>query len=278
MRKLGALFFVLACLAVAPQSQAAQMCIHLTNFCESIVFDTAGAKVYGNYDWLCEGDWTTSSIIGNSTHGPELGTVPAMPDHVLFPYAFQFSFKLGKVKLFDLNQTKGLAWGIVNDQSNQPFTISDGPCRAEDVDRNKPSVMSWNSRAHQLLSPPSPQGTSCLHVTNFCDTIVLAPSGTLAYGNWDFECTGDYAHSPVIGKTTVGQELAGRPNMEFGDPYPFPYSAQFSFKPGKLFDLYLTDGVSGRIFVGKRDQPYTITQGSCTADDIEPGKPRMLSR
>jgi hypothetical protein len=259
-----------------PMSEAAPRCMHLTNFCDTILFDTSGPLIFGNWDWECQADYKTSSIIGQTRVGPELSTRPYDYEQYLWHYAFEFSFKPGK--LFDLHGTAGVVeflGGLITFQTDQPYAVTNGPCVASDVDTRKPRMVR-SSRPRILPSQHGQEVDRCIHFTNFCDTIVFATSGGFAYGNWDWNCTKDWVRTPIIGNAKVGRELATRPGFSYG--YTFPYSTQFSPKPGRLFDLYLTNGAGGKVFTGRKDEPYTISDGVCSADDVNTLKPRTLFR
>lgn len=244
--------------------------MHFTNFCDTILFDTAGQLVFGDWDWECQADYKTSSLIGQVRGAAELSSRPWDIEGGLWRYAFEFSFKAGK--LFDLRATTGIGkyGGIVTYQTDQPYTVTDGTCTAGDVDRNKPR-MSVSSAPKPHLGP---EVDRCLHFTNFCDTIIFASSGGFAYGNWDWSCTKDWVYTPIIGNAKAGRELATRPGSSYG--YTSPYSTQFSPKPGNLFDLYLTTGAGGRLFTGRRNEPYTITDGACSGEDVDTSKPHSM--
>lgn len=168
---------------------------------------------------------------------------------------------------------EGPVAGLFLVQSNQPFTVTNGACRLSDIDRRKP-CLTWfaNSRLFQTQA----QSNRCMHFAKFCETIEFTVSGKLLYGDWDWQCTGDYVSNLVIGNLGVGPEMPGRPG--YGDTEPNPYSIEFSFKPGKVFDLYLTQGVPYGVMLGRKDQPYTIAPGSCSAGDVNKSKPRMMER
>jgi len=278
MRKSAILFFLLVLvITVAPQSHAAPRCIRFPNFCNSIVFDTSGSVAYGNVDFECDGNFQRNSLIGNAKGTTELATRPLYSERMdeFDSYAYQFYFKPGK--LFDMyasGGTEGQDPGLFLVQSNQPYTVSNGACRPSDIDRRKPSLSSLLAKSgpHQAQA----QTNRCMHFTNFCDTIEFAVSGDLLYGDWDWLCTGDYASNMLIGNLGAGPEMTGRPG--YGDTQPYPYSTEFSFKPGKVFDLYLTQGVPSGVMVGRKNQPYTITAGSCSAGGVDKSKPRMMDR
>jgi hypothetical protein len=190
----------------------------------------------------------------------------------MFAYAVQFSFKPGN--LFDLIGTSGMANGLLTFQSDQPFTVTNGTCSGHSANDNKPSLLSTMVRTMDLPQPHSTNSPRCLHFANFCDTIVLLKSGTLAYGNWDWQCKGDWSSTPIIGNAEVGKELATRPGSTY---LPFAYSTEFVFKPGKLFDLYATEGYWDGVIVARKDQPYALTDGACGPGDVDLTKPRMTA-
>lgn len=128
---LGCLVLALAVMIV-PQSFAAQKCIHFTNFCDSISLNTAtvggvmGTAGYGGWDWLCTGNWTDASVLGNATNNARIGTRAYSAVYAyLSPYTFQFTFNLANG--FDLYGTNGSS--LFAFQTNQPFTLSGGACR-----------------------------------------------------------------------------------------------------------------------------------------------------
>jgi len=272
MTRSAPLCFLLALMVtLSPQSQAGEKCIRLTNFCDTIAFNTSGSIAYGNWDWGCIGDYATTSVLGNAKKSPDLATRPVPPfEPYLWCCSTEFLFKPGK--LFDLWGTE--YDGLYNFQTNQPFTITSGACRPADVDRSKPSLTLLRSQA-KVASKSVPN--RCVHFSNFCDTINLANSGAILYGDWDWQCIGDYQTSNIIGNAAPPPQLTTRPGYP-PPPYPywFAYSAQFSFKPNNLFDLYLTSGVSNGLSLVRRNQPYNISQGACNADDLNTSKPKIM--
>src|ERR1051326_2377931 len=207
--------FLLVFVLLTPQSQAADQCLHLTNFCDTIVLKKSGELAYGGWDWQCEGDWEEASIIGNTTNARELATRPYSPYEGGDFDTFQFVLKPGEV--FDLYETDGSE--IFTAQTDQPFTITNGACRAEDVDRRKPRLM-FNLRPTPLLQNLS--APHCMHFRDFCDTIVLSKGVgefALAYGAWDWQCDGDWETSNIMGNATPRYELATRP--VYTAPYDF---------------------------------------------------------
>jgi hypothetical protein len=145
MKKFAICLFVLTlAVALVPQSQATTKCIHFTNFCDTINATTAsvggvmGTAAYGGWDWLCTGNWTDASIIGNASNPARLGTRAdsAVYDY-LSPYSFAFTFNIGS-HLFDLYGTN--ASSLLVFQTNQPFTIANGACGANDAKSGKPKL------------------------------------------------------------------------------------------------------------------------------------------
>jgi hypothetical protein len=183
-------------------------------------------------------------------------------------YTFQFLFKPGK--LFDFYGTSGLASGVVTFLRDQPYTITDGACVSADVDTRKPRIVSRIAKSR--TGSIAPVATRCLHFTNYCDTIVFTADGRLLYGNWDFQCIGDWASASIIGDTAE-PELTTRAVMPYA--YISPYTSRFSFKPGKLFDLYETAGVGMGVFVARHNEPYTLTDGACGLEHVNYGKPNV---
>lgn len=270
-----------AVVVVVPPGQGKTRCLHLTNFCDTITFQDAGPLWQGNWDFMCIGDWTTTSVLGNASANTlsnikdrrELSSRPYSNfEPYLSDYVYQFSFRSFKSgQLFDLHGSSGISRGIAVFQQNQPFTISNGACTGGDVDISKPR-MSAGVRA--MFSRQKPVSTSCIHFTNFCDTIVFSALDGRNYGNWDWACVGDWKTTPVIGDADHRPELATRPGVAYG--YVFPYSTQFSFKPNKLFDLYEADG-STPIVAARTNEAFTVTSGGCTAADVDKSKPRIIS-
>lgn len=259
-----------ALFAQSIRAQAAPRCLHFTNFCDTISLESSGILAYGGWDALCEGNWSRSSVIGNWKSRPELGTRPVFDFNYVFPYTMQFLFKADK--LFDLYATDGTADGVFAYDTNEPYTITGGACLSTDANKTKPTIM---SRVNNRTAPRKSVATRCLHFTNYCDTIVLASVGPLLYGNWDFQCIGDWSSASILGDKKLLPELSTRP---VSPDYLSPYTVQFSLKPGNLFDLYETTGLHMGVFAARKDQPYTLTNGSCTSEDVDRRQPRILSR
>jgi hypothetical protein len=147
MKKFALCLMVLALsLAVVPQSNASSNCIHFTNFCDSISVQTAsvggvmGSAAYGGWDWLCTGNWTDASIIGNASNPARLGTRPYSVAYAyLDAYSFGFTFKING-SLFDLYGTN--ASSLLAFQTNQPFTITSGACKSGDIKTGAPRLSS----------------------------------------------------------------------------------------------------------------------------------------
>jgi len=272
MKKLVILLLGLTVAFTSPSSQAAPRCMHLTNFCDTLEFDTAGSLAYGAWDWLCWGDWTTTTMLGNAKKSPDLASHMVYEMWFTPDYATEFLFRSGK--LFDLWGTNGQ--DLYSFQSDQPFTITNGSCGFQDLDLSKPRLM---SRRNKTKVPVKDTANRCLHFTNFCDTISFTNSGPILYGAWDWQCAGDYNTTSIIGNTAPPPQLTTRPGYP-GNPYgyPFAYTTQFSFGPGKLFDLYLTSGVSGGVFEARNQQPYTVSNGACAGGNGDTSKPRMIER
>ena len=268
----GIRFAVIVALTLTASGQAQQKrCMHFTNFCDSITLQASGDIAYGGWNWQCYGDWTSVNIIGSIEKSHELATRP-LDDEYPSPYTMQFSFKAGK--LFDLYESYGIGRDILTYRSNEPYTITDGACTLSDIESSKPRLMSnTNTEAVRLQSKAA---TRCMHFKNFCDTIVFSLSGGLAYGDWDWECLGDWTTSYIMGNATAGQELATRPKVS-GYPYLSFYSMQFSFKSGQLFDLYQTAGVDQGVSKTRSDEPFTITSGACLKGDVDTTKPRLVN-
>jgi len=266
---------VLATFVISSQAANKEYCMHLTNFCDTVEVVTSGDLAYGGWDWLCFSDWSYNSIIGNITGARELATRPYWASEGLATYTLQFSIKPDY--LFDLVGTDGTYVLFV--QSNQPYTLTPGRCTANDVDQSKPSLMS----SRVAKNPPratSQAAPHCMHFQNFCDTISLNQgSGDFAgyaYGNWDWECTGDWVTTSIMGNAKPKYELATRPTYPDGYDASF-YTTQFSFKTGRLFDLYATSGLNN-LLTYRSNEPYNITSGACSQRDIEKSKPRLLDR
>lgn len=257
-----------------PTSAAAPRCLHFTNFCDTILFDTAGPLILGNWDWECLDDYKASSILGQTGARAELTSRPYDPyEATLESYVYEFSFEAGNV--FSFYGTEGVENTLVVFQTDQPYTVTNGQCMKSDVDTSKPRMISVPV-AKVTTQEGSQEVDRCIHFANFCDTIVLATSSGFAYGNWDWNCTQDWTDTPIIGNAEAGRELGTRPGFAYG--YTFAYSTEFSPKAGNLFDLYLTNGVGGRVFTGRKNQPYTVTNGACSPSDVDKSKPRMLIR
>jgi len=271
------LYQLLLALCFVSLSHAAQdYCMHLTKFCDTLTLAQSGDLAYGGWDLDCAGNWWGASILGNVTLPPrELATRPVDVDGDLSYYTFQFS--LLPDKLFTLWGTDGFGpLGLFIQQMNQPYTITKGACTRADIDTSKPRLMSSVRQLKTPIRPQQPLG--CMHFTNFCDTIVLtgATDGSklLAYGNWDFQCTGDWTDANIIGYVKAGHELATRPGIQYR--YISPYSTEFSFKSGQVFDLYATAGVDQGVFKARSDQPYNVTDGACAPGDVDSSKPSLL--
>ena len=273
MTRSTSLFLLLALVvSLNLQSQGAEKCIQLTNFCDTIEFDTSGSFAYGGWDWLCYGNWTNDSMLGNAKKSPDLATHMVYEMWFTPDYATEFLFKKGQI--FDLWGTNGQ--DLYSFSSNQPFTITNGACRFDGVDFSKPRLM---SRRNKTKVAAEKTASRCLHFTNFCDTITLNNSDNLLYGNWDWQCTGDYTTTSIIGNTAPPAQLTTRPGYP-GSPYgyPFGYTTQFSFRIGKLFDLYETSGVQGGVFKVRNQQPYTVSNGACSGRNVDTKKGRMIER
>lgn len=128
-----------------------------------------------------------------------------------------------------------------------------------------------------LLTPQSQGATHCHHLSNFCDTILLDTVSNSVYGNWDWECIGDWTNTSIMGNIKTGApELAARVyDPEFS--YLAFYVSQFSFRSGKIFDLYSSSGIDGGILTETVNEPYTVTEGACSGRDINRNKPRLLA-
>jgi len=256
---------------LVPRGQAAEHCMHLTNFCDTIELKPSGDLQYGAWDWLCTGDWQSASIIGQTKVPRELTTRPAT-GWESETITLQFSLKPGL--LFDLTGTDGLQDGLFTFQTNQPYTITTGHCTRGDIDNSKPRLTS-TFPARRQMTPPGP-ALHCMRFANFCDTIVFAVSGNLAYGNWDWQCQNDWSLTSILGNAKAGQELATRPAIQYD--YLFAYTTQFSFKAGRLFDLYETAGIHSGVLTARSNEPFSITNGACSQRDIDLTKPRLLDR
>ncbi|MGH9498738.1 MAG: hypothetical protein ACRD3L_06305 [Terriglobales bacterium] len=145
MKKFALCLSVLAlAVALVPQSQAATKCIHFTNFCDSLSLNTAsvggvmGTAAYGGWDWLCTGNWSDASIIGNATSPARLGTRPYSVAYAyLDAYTFAFTFNAGS-HLFDLYGTN--ASSLLTFPTAQPWTITNGACGANDAKSGRPRM------------------------------------------------------------------------------------------------------------------------------------------
>jgi hypothetical protein len=263
---------------LAPRSQGSAWCVRFSDYCDSIVFRNSGSLSYGQWDWACRNEWTYTSIIGNANRSVLTGGAPrplaarpydAFEQHLLAE-TYHFSFQSNQ--LLDVFYTDGIANGVVTVETGERYTIKHHVCSPGDLDIRKPRLTDRGRDAQNRLTPKT-QSARCLHFTNFCDTVVFDASGTLQFGDWDWQCTGDWTQSSILGQTIPRPELATRPGPTYG--FMFPYSVQFSFKPGNLFDLYETDGVGG-VFAARQNEPYVITNGACTLKEIDTGKPRVL--
>jgi len=132
------------------------------------------------------------------------------------------------------------------------------------------------------LAPSSQAAVRCIHFTNFCDSIQVNntvseptfPGGKANYGGWDWECSGDWNSSSIIGNSAQKSLMATRV-IYTGTDYAFAYSSAFGFdfkKSGSLFNLEDTDGVS--MFLIQTNQPWTLTNGACRTSDVDLSKPR----
>ena len=136
-----------------------------------------------------------------------------------------------------------------------------------------------------IFVPQSQAAPRCIHLTNFCDSISVDtandpyfPGGKVLFGGWDWECVGDWHSSSVIGNSASRSVVATRP-VEVGGGTPFAYSMAFGFNypnPNRLFDLLATD--SFMVFAIQLNQPWTLTNGACAADDVDRSKPSMMGR
>lgn len=126
-------------MAVVPQVKASQ-CIHFTNFCDTIVINQSGVLLYGNWDWLCNSNWTDTQVAGRLSggHAAIAGRPYSAMYSYLSPYTALFDFKVN-TKLFDLYETDGTT--LPSLQSSQPWTVTSGVCRADDVRHEKPSSL-----------------------------------------------------------------------------------------------------------------------------------------
>jgi len=117
-----------------------------------------------------------------------------------------------------------------------------------------------------LFVPAANAGTTCYHLTNFCDGVqsttifVGGVQGVEAVGLWDWVCLG--AGTGTLdsgGKNKFGTQ----PLYPYSGGTPAGFNANFTFKPlTHLFDLYGTfDGST--TFAFQTSQPYTTTSGPC---------------
>lgn len=271
------LILVLALALTASDSYAQQQrCMHFTDYCDSITLQKSGDLAYGGWDFQCGGDWYSISIIGNMKSPAELATHP-LDDTFPSSYTVQFSFHAPD--LFQLNASSGIGHDI-NTFEGGSYSVTDGACTLSDIHPNKPRLMT----SVDLTGAAKPQrqpATHCMHFKNFCDTIVFSISepfaySTLAYGDWDWQCRGDWTTSYIMGNANAGQELATRPRLN--EYYLAPYSMQFQFKAGNLFDLYETAGVDQGVSKTRSNEPFTITSGACVRGDVDSSKPRLVNR
>jgi len=142
MKKFALCMLVLAlAVAVVPQSQASQ-CVHFTNFCDTINVNIAnvggnqGKIIYGAWDWVCLGDWTTSSVWGKVEGTAPISTRPVYAG-VPFSYTAGFTFKQSG-HTFDLYGTTYNAQFAF--QLASPWTLSNGACPAR-PNKNLPSLL-----------------------------------------------------------------------------------------------------------------------------------------
>lgn len=101
------------------------ICIHFTNFCDSI--QAAGdtnepGELYGEWDWVCVGVGT--SIYGSNSKKITLATRPVYGTYTSV-YTFGFVFTKSS-KLFDLAATTGTSTLLF--QQGQPWTNTGGSC------------------------------------------------------------------------------------------------------------------------------------------------------
>ncbi len=131
--------------------------------------------------------------------------------------------------------------------------------------------------AAALFVPAATAGTTCFHLTNFCDGVQSTTSfvggvqGTEAVGLWDWVC---------LANGTGTLDSGGK--NKFGTQPLYPYSggtgsgfnANFTFKTlTHTFDLYGTfDGMT--TFAFQTNQPYTTTSGPCSPLHAQQAKPR----
>ena len=266
----GIVAFVAVVLLAAQCDAQSERCMHFTSYCDTITLQKSGNLAYGGWDYQCGGDWFSVNIIGNMRSPAELATRP-LDDAFPAPYTLQFSFKAPDV--FQLNASFGIGHDILTFKGGS-YTITDGACSLSDIQRNKPRLMA-NTGLPSAAKPQSQAATRCMHFKNFCDTIVFAVSGTLAYGDWDWQCQGDWTTSFIMGNAKAGQELATRPSVN--TYYLAPYSMQFQFKAGNLFDLYGTTGTGHGVFTARSNEPFTLSNGSCGPGDVDTSKPRLMA-
>ncbi|MGH9500451.1 MAG: hypothetical protein ACRD3L_15015 [Terriglobales bacterium] len=272
MRKSLGIGIFLALVLLASQSEAQmERCMHFTNFCDTITLQKSGDLAYGGWDFQCGGDWISVNIIGNMKSPAELATHP-LDDGYPSIYTTQFSFS--PPNLFRLDASYGIGHDVLTFEEGS-YSITKGACSFHDINRDKPRLMAnldWRSGAKSN----SQAATHCMHFKNFCDTIVFSISGALAYGAWDWQCSGDWTSSYIMGNAKAGRELATRPRIDDG-PYLAPYSLQFQFKAGSLFDLYGTTGTGQGVFTARSNQPFDVTDGFCGPGDVDTSKPRLMA-
>ena len=149
MKKLVGVFVVAAALAVAfsgtPVNAAGATfapnggpwCVILTNFCDTLQISTdASANNYGGWDWVCTGDHTTTSVLGQNAPPATTGTRPVYAG-VPFAYTANFIWHVGPMT-FDLWGTNGAA--TFTFQQNQPFSFTPGTCLSG-ASRSLPSTL-----------------------------------------------------------------------------------------------------------------------------------------
>lgn len=119
-------------LIVVPQSYASTKCVHFTNFCDSLQLTTSnsasGVLAFGGWDWLCTGDYTDAQVMGIARSGHAILSSRPESSGYFSPYTFTFDFDLAN-HLFDLYETDGT--GVLQLQTNQPWTGTSGNCRDE---------------------------------------------------------------------------------------------------------------------------------------------------
>jgi len=273
------LFQLLIAVFLVPLSHATQnYCIHLTNFCDTLWLQESNDHAYGGWDWECDRDWTSAVLLGNMTGKRALAGRPSADGgNILVPYSAEFYFRSGNV--FDLFGTGGIQTGIIQFQFGQPYTITNGACRLADVDRRKPQLVS-SIEPQRPARAQEPSEVRCLHFKNYCDSITFSaakePPWTLLYGNWDWMCRGDAVDQNMIGNAKDKPQLTTRPGIDY--VYVSPYTSEFSFKAGSLFDLYETAGVGQGVFTTRTNEPFSVTNGACTQNEIDHHKPRLLDR